>query len=408
MKIAYFVNLYPTVSHTFIRREIESLESLGMSVMRYSLRGWDSTLVDPADIAERERTSYVLLRGTPKLAFHVLKQALQNPVGLLKAIGLALRISKRSDRSLFLHLISVAEAAVLVSWAKRDGIKHLHVHFGTNSTEVAMLARSIGGLTYSFTVHGSDEWDHPREVRIGEKVHRSLFVVGISQYTRAQLMRWSGPANHSKIQVIHCGLHDDFLSSAYVPPSRKPEFLCVGRLCTAKAQLLLVRAISVLKTSNPDVRLTLIGDGESRAEITQLIAELKLEQHVRLLGWASSATIREHLQASRTFVLPSFAEGLPVVIMEAMALGRPVISTYIAGIPELIRPGIDGWLVPAGDENSLVTAMQEALNLDAAGLERMALSARTRVAERHNQAREGAKLKALFDHYLSTESGKQD
>jgi colanic acid/amylovoran biosynthesis glycosyltransferase len=190
MKIAYLVNQYPKVSHSFIRREILALERQGFEVLRVAMRGWEEKLVDEEDLRERERTRYILRDGMGSLIGAVLKMFISAPGNFFAALGLALKMARRSDRPWPLHLIYLAEACRMVPWTRQFGAKHLHVHFGTNSTEVAMLAAALGGPQYSFTVHGPEEFDKPEFIGMREKVRRSAFVVAISSYGRRQQFRW--------------------------------------------------------------------------------------------------------------------------------------------------------------------------------------------------------------------------
>lgn len=220
----------------------------------------------------------------------------------------------------------------------------MHAHFGTNSTEVVMLANVLGGPAYSFTVHGPEEFDKPQFLHMGEKVRRAAFVAAVSSYGRSQLYRWVAHEHWGKVKVVHCGLERGFHDVAPVNVPCAPRLVCVGRLCEQKGQLLLLEAAHRLAAQSIDFELVLAGDGEMREEIGALIARHGLQAQVRITGWISSAQVREEILAARALVLPSFAEGLPVVIMEAMALRRPVLTTYVAGIPELVRPGENGWL----------------------------------------------------------------
>jgi colanic acid/amylovoran biosynthesis glycosyltransferase len=175
-----------------------------------------------------------------------------------------------------------------------------------------------------------------------------------------------------------------------------PQLVCVGRLCEQKGQLLLVEAVALLVRKGVDIEVVLAGDGEMRGEIESLIVQRKLQKQIRITGWISSERVREEILAARALVLPSFAEGLPVVVMEAMALRRPVLSTYVAGIPELIETGKHGWLFPAGDVETLAVAMEELLALPLATLEQMGEAAYERALERHSIDIEAAKLNRLF------------
>lgn len=403
LRIAYFINQYPKVSHTFIRREILSLERQGFDVLRIALRGWDAELVDVEDVREREHTRYVLQAGMVGLILAALRILVTRPVRFLGALKLALKMGIRADRPLPYHLIYLAEACCIFSWLKEFGALHVHAHFGTNSAEIVMLAHTLGGPTYSFTVHGPNEFDKPQFLGIGEKVRRSAFVVAISSYGRSQLYRWVDHAHWFKVKVVHCGLETAFHDIVSVPLPSAPRFVCVGRLCGAKGQLLLVEAVHRLQQKGIMLELVLAGDGEMRAELESLISRYGLARQVRITGWISSDQVREEILTARVMVMPSFAEGLPVVIMEAMALRRPVLTTYVAGISELVRPGQDGWLFPAGSIDALTAAMEDFLGKSDDELQKMVNGAYLRVIERHSIDTEAAKLAVLFR--TSIESG---
>jgi glycosyltransferase involved in cell wall biosynthesis len=401
-RIAYFINQYPKVSHSFIRREILALERQGFEVLRMALRGWDNELVDEEDMRERSLTRYVLGQGMSGLLVAVGRVIVAQPLPFLRALWLALKLGMRADRSWPYHLVYLAEACRIVPWMHEFNARHVHAHFGTNSAEVVMLARVLGGPAYSFTVHGPEEFDKPGALKIREKARMAAFVIAISSFGRSQLYRWVDYADWPKIKVVHCGLEQAFYQVPATPMPLTPRIVCVGRLCEQKGQLLLVNAVSLLAGRGIDIELVLAGDGEMRGEIESLIKNLALQEKIRITGWISSQQVIEEVLASRALVLPSFAEGLPVVIMEAMALRRPVISTYVAGIPELVRPGEDGWLCPAGDVDALVEALKDFLSMPFNMLQEMGDMAHDRVVERHAIDVEARKLAQLF--LMSTEA----
>ena len=392
LRVAYLINQYPKVSHSFIRREILALERLGVEVQRFALRGWADELVDSADVAERALTRYVLQRGVPSLMWAMARQLFAAPMRFGHALRLAIRMAAQSEKSLPYHLIYLAEACVLMHWLKGKPADHVHAHFGTNPAEVATLLHALGGPPFSFTVHGPEEFDKPEAIALGEKIKRSAFVVAISSYGRSQLYRWSRAQDWPRIKVVHCGLDAGFHSGALPAITHEPRLVCVGRLCEQKGQLLLVRAAHLLVREGIPLQLVLAGDGEMRSEIESLVAELGLNGHVRITGWIDAASVRSEILAARALVLPSFAEGLPVVLMEALALARPVLSTYVAGIPELVRSGEAGWLFPAGDVESLAVSMRECLAASPVDLDKMGTAGRRRVLERHSVDTEAAKL----------------
>jgi glycosyltransferase involved in cell wall biosynthesis len=396
MRIAYLINQYPSVSHSFIRREILALERQGHEVVRISIRGWDEVQQGEEDRLEQTRTRFILRGGAVSLALAFGRILLDHPVRLMKAAGLAWKLSRRADRPLPIHIIYLFEACVLFSWLKTEPVEHLHAHFGTNSAEVAMLVHELGGPRWSFTAHGPEEFDKAKFIALPEKIRRADFVVAVSSFGRSQLFRNVSHEHWPKIQVVHCGIEPAFYAAAPDKPGAERRLICVGRLCEQKGQLLLIDAARQLAERGTKCELVLAGDGEMRSELETLIARHKLQNMVRITGWISSAQVRDEILAARALVLPSFAEGLPVVIMEAMALRRPVISTFVAGIPELVDPGKHGWLVPAGDAEALASAMQACLDALPEAIAQMGEAARARVIERHDVDRETARLADLF------------
>jgi colanic acid/amylovoran biosynthesis glycosyltransferase len=407
LQIAYFINQYPKVSHSFIRREILALECQGFDVLRIALRGWDGELVDHEDQHERTRTHYVLKNGMLPLLLALLQTLVMSPARFVAALGLALRMGWRAARPLPFHLVYLAEACRMLPWLRSFGASHVHAHFGTNSAEIAMLAHALGAPSYSFTVHGPDEFDQPQLLGIGKKIRHSAFVVAISSYGRSQLYRWVEHAQWSKVKVVHCGLEAAFHDIAHMPPPSAPRLVCVGRLCAQKGQLLLVEAVSRLNAKGIRVELVLAGDGEMKSELERLIAKHSLGHQIRITGWISSDQVRKEILAARALVLPSFAEGLPVVIMEAMALRRPVLTTFVAGIPELVRPGENGWLFPAGDIDELVLAMEDFLSRTTEELTVMGNAAHHRALARHSIDTEVAKLAGLFREAISSATNRK-
>lgn len=397
MRIAYLVNQYPTVSHSFIRREILALEKLGFEVMRISLRGWDHQLVDEEDYLERGRTRYVLRTNVITLLLAATRVLFIRPTRVMRALSMAWHLSSSSDRPLLVHLAYVVEACRIEPWLRTAGVKHLHAHFGTNSAEVAMLVHILGGPRWSFTAHGTETFDNPRLVGLTEKVLGCAFAVAVSSYGRAQIYRCVKPEYWHKVHVVHCGVDPvfrDVPATAGVLPRR---IVCVGRLSPEKGHVILLEAAHRLSEKGIDFELILAGDGELRADIEVQISQRNLKDKVHVTGWISSKRVRDEILAGRALVLPSLGEGLPVVIMEAMALRRPVVATFVGGIPELVRPGEDGWLVPAGDVVALADALQACLEAPSDQIARMGSAARERVLIRHDVNTEAMKLQALFN-----------
>jgi colanic acid/amylovoran biosynthesis glycosyltransferase len=259
-----------------------------------------------------------------------------------------------------------------------------------------MLAAQLGGITYSFTAHGTVETDNARAIGLPAKINAASFVVAVSDYGRAQMMRWVSPALWSRIHVVHCGLGPEYLDCAAHPIESGAGFLAVGRLSEEKGHICLVNAFAALLKSGASSMLVLAGDGPLRALIEDRCRELGIADRVRITGWVSGDQVRQLLLHSRVLVLPSFAEGLPVVLMESLALGRPVISSWVAGVPELVEDGTSGWLVPPGNEHALQQAMQHCLDAPPNTLARMGSAGQHAVRQRHDAHTEGARLAKLF------------
>jgi glycosyltransferase involved in cell wall biosynthesis len=455
LHVAYLINQYPQPSHTFIRREIAALENQGVGVHRFTLRASCGKLVDPGDQAEYEKTRAILDQGPVKVILVLMQSLITRPVRFLAAAKLTWKFSRASNRGTIAHLAYFAEACVLRRWLIDAGVTHLHAHFGTNSTAVASICRELGGPPFSFTVHGPEEFDNPVGLSLGEKTRRAAFAVTISAFGRSQLCRWCEPEVWPRIQVVRCGVDQSFLVAenpekapaaaelaspaeplhvensktgtdpvffqaaenvktgtdpVFLPGPEKPtseasntvdfaiaKFVCVGRLEPQKGQLLLLDAVAKMMSSAspPNIKVTLIGEGSMRDQLERRIRELGLADMIYLAGLRSGAEIREEILASRAMVLPSFAEGLPVVLMESLALATPVITTWVAGIPELVDAAC-GWLVPAGDTDALANALRQAAMADQLKLRRMGQVGRARVLEKHDSATEAAKLRYLF------------
>jgi len=404
LHIAYLVNQYPKVSHSFIRREILAIERQGIEVHRIALRGWDADLMDAEDQAEQGRTEYVLRQGALNLIQALLRICVTAPQRFFSSLGLALKVGWRADRPLAIYLVYLAEACYVLPWLRERGVRHLHAHFGTNPATVAMLVHSLGGPPFSFTVHGPEEFDKPQLIGLREKIRRSAFVVAVSSHGRSQLYRWAEHDQWSKIKEVHCGLEPKFYSTAPVRIPDVPRLICVGRLCEQKGQLLLIEAAHRLARKGIAFELVLVGDGEMRPEVERSIRQYALDDRVWITGWISSDRVREEILAARGLVLPSFAEGLPVVIMEAMALRRPVLSTYVGGIPELVHHGETGWLFPAGSVDELSASMEALLAKPIHVLERMADTGYRLALERHSIDSETAKLAAYFREVSANQS----
>lgn len=396
MRVAYLVNQYPKTSHTFVRREIEALERCGVEVIRYSIRPLDEPLVDQADLSELRRTRTLLSEGLVKLLRATLAVAAVRPLAFARAMALGLRLGWRSERGLLRHLAYLCEACLLVRHLDALQVAHLHAHFGTNSTAVAMLCRALGGPPFSFTAHGTESFAAPQRIGLRLKIARAIFVVAVSEYGRTSLLRSSLGRGSANMHVVHCGVDRGYFGVADSPVPAAPRFSCIARFSAEKGLTVLLAAMAELVAEGRTLELDIIGDGKLRPEIERTVARLGLQGCVRLLGWRSGAEVRASLLASRALVVPSLAEGLPVVLAESLALARPVIASAIGGIPELVETGVNGWLVSPNSTSELARAMRVVLDAPPEELTRMGRAGRERVRALHDVATAAVQLAHLF------------
>jgi glycosyltransferase involved in cell wall biosynthesis len=406
--IAYLTSAYARASDSFIRGEVAQLRGLGFTVYTFSIQrpGLDELVSDEIR-HEHAATEYVLEAGAARLVLTWLRTLIRSPRRMLTAGQLAVRIGTPGLKGRLWPLAYLLEAAYLAERLRTKGVGHLHNHIGEGSASVAMLASILAGIPFSMTIHGPGEFDRPAQLALAEKIRRASFTAAVSEFTRSQLYRWSNRADWPRIHVVHCGLDGTFLDAGTTEIPEARRLVCVGRLVEQKGPLLLVEAAGRLAAEGLMFELILIGDGPLRRPIEERIDQLGLRKHVHLAGWQPALAVRAEILRARALVLPSFAEGLPVVLMEALALGRPVVSTYVAGIPELVIPGVCGWLVPAGSVEALATAMRDALLAPVHHLERLGRAGTARAAEHHDGAIEAAKLAALITQSREERAGSR-
>lgn len=391
MNICYFVNQYPKVSHTFIRREILALEKLGAKVTRIAARNNPEELVDATDISELDKTQCIASTNKGKLLSSGFDVFIEKPFLFIKVVATALSLGFYDNCRFIKNLIYLLEACRLLMICRQEDVQHVHAHFGTNSTSVVFMCRLLGGPKYSFTVHGPEEFDKPLQISLSKKIYHSDFVVAITSYCRSQLFRWSAFKHWDKVKEVHCAVDEEMTEKSAMPITASNVFVSIGRLCEQKGQMLMLKALAALKSKGVEFELHLVGDGELRAEVEAFVKQEGLDENVHLLGWQSSEQIVDLLDQSTALLLPSFAEGLPVVIMEAYARSRPVLSTYIAGIPELVDED-SGWLVPAGNVSLLSEKIQSVIDTPISQLELLGRNGREKVVLRHSSDVEAEKL----------------
>lgn len=399
--IAYLTGEYPRATDTFIQREAAALRALGVEVLTCSIRPTGPEHhVGPEQVAEAAATFNVLpeARRPWRLIGAHMRCFAAAPRRYLAALALALRTGAPGLRGLVYQLFYFAEAGVLARHLARRGVFHLHNHFGNSSCSVAMLASAIGGVPYSYTLHGPAELFEPMRWRIDEKIARASFVACISHFARSQGMLFSDPRCWTKLHVVHCGVDP----ARYDRPGRRdpaaPTLLFVGRLAAIKGLPVLFEALGRLRARHPALRLVLIGDGPERRALEAQAAAAGLAQAVEFLGYRSQEAVADQLARADVFLLPSFAEGVPVVLMEALAASVPVVASRVAGVAELVDDGVSGYLAPPGDPYALADRI-DALLSDPALRARFGEAGRRRVRQDFDSAAEAARLLDLIHAY---------
>jgi len=425
MRIAYLVGRYPAITHTFILREVQQLRRHGIEIDTYSVwRTSEHDLLAQADRDEHART-YALLPPDRRdyLRAH-LRAALGDPGGYVRTCARALRLSTHGLRGRLLGLSWFVEAVVVKRHCELRGTRHVHVHLNGTAPAVGLLVAHLGNRgdgpgpwSFSMTVHGSKEFFDVARERLARKVRAARFVVCISDFTRSQLMALVEEHHWPKLHVVHCGVDTD----RFAPPDRgrgvdierpappsgerageaqpvhgdRVRVLTVGRLDNMKGVAVLIEAAADLRRRGIDVSLTIVGDGPRRDYLQRLAERLGVGDHVAWPGAVGQDEIRDHYHAADVFCLPSFAEGIPVVLMEAMSTGLPVIANRITGIPELIEHDVGGLLVRPGRLDQLVSAL-ERLARDPDLRAAMGRAGREKVCSEFDSTRVGGALAELF------------
>ncbi len=406
MRIAYLTGEYPRATDTFIQREVVALRQQGAEIHTFSVRPTgEEHMVGEEQKQERNQTFYILPPYPIKLLRAHLNLLLTSPKRYLQALKLAWSTRIHGLRGNLYQLFYFLEAGILASEIKQRRIGHLHNHFGDSSCSVAMLAASLGGFSYSFTLHGPYIFFQPYHWRLDEKINRALFVSCISNYCRSQGMIFAPVEKWNKMHIVHCGI-DPLLFNLVSHQGKGKRLLYVGRLAAVKGLPILLSSLLSLKQQHSEVLLTVVGDGCDRTFLEQMTADLGLSDNVNFVGYKSQAEVRKYFEETDVFVLSSFAEGVPVVLMEAMAAGVPVVAPQIAGVSELVEDGVSGYIVPAGDKISLTQSIEKLLN-DWELRTKFGIAGRNKVEKEFNINAEAQKLYKVMNKALQPASDYQ-
>jgi glycosyltransferase involved in cell wall biosynthesis len=408
VKLAYVCSEYPAISHTFVLREIEALRELGLEIDTFSLRRTpDEKLLSERDRRVAASTVAILPPRWGRLLRAHLGAALRAPRAYFATLAYALGLAPPGLRGRLWQFFYFVEAILLWSECERRGIRHLHVHLANAAADATMVAvhygnaRSPGRWSWSLTMHGPTEFWDVRHYRLAEKVESADFVVCISEFCRSQLMNLCAPERWEQLRVVHCGIPVEQFTRRTPPPEPGPgaRILYIGRLVPEKGQTVLLEAIAELTRRGHDLTATIAGEGALKPELEKMAERLRLGDRIEFPGAVGQHQLRDLYEEAAVFCLPSFGEGVPIVLMEAMAMEVPPVSTRIAGIPELIEHERGGLLVPPGRADELADAL-ESLLTDPAFYRRLATGGRAKVIEEFDTRRSAEQLLAVFEEML--------
>lgn len=342
-RIAYLVSEYPAPSHTFIRREIAALRQRGVDVVPFSIRK-PGVAREPGS----QPVEHILGQRPHAYLLAVLAAVFTRPVRFLSVWRLSLGHRQAGLRGVIWSQFHFVEALYFARLLKRANIMRVHNHFANSGATVGLLAARFLDLPWSLTLHGISETDHPAGALLPAKVVHADFVACASWFMRAQAMRFVDQRHWDKSLVVRCGIDLTALPqpAASLPDGDQPalRFICVGRLSAEKGYPGLLKVFGEMIAQGSSATLTIVGDGPLRQQVEQEIADMGLGHRVDLRGALPEQETLSAIAGADALVLPSLMEGLPVVLMEAMALGKPVIASCVAGIPELVRDEVTGLL----------------------------------------------------------------
>lgn len=404
LRLAYLVSRYPYVSHVFILREVLALRGAGALIDTFTIRRPELEDLRSAEDREAYATTHPILPATALslLSAHAIA-VVTRPRRYWSTLRRALALRGPGGRAALWQLFYFGEAALMWRECRRRGIRHIHAHHANVASDVSLLAAHLGGegWSWSFTMHGSTEFFDVREHRLAEKTELARLVICVSDHGRSQLMTHVDPVHWDKLHVVHCGVDvGRFASVDRRGRGDEIELLTVGRVVPVKGQQLLIEALAELVGQGEAVRLTIVGDGPALAGLRSLVERLGVSDRVDFAGAVGQEEIRSYYERADVFALPSFAEGIPVVLIEAMATGLPVVASRITGIPELVEEGASGLLVTPGRGDQLVRALASIIAATPERRAEMGTAARDRVVAEFALERTAGQLLESFSELV--------
>jgi len=402
IRMAYLTSRYPAISHTFILREVNTLRQFGFEIHTASINAVDR---QPEQLTAQEQqevdnTFYVKPAGILGALKAHIKTIFTHPIWYLKGLFFALKLGKVDLRKLLYAFFYFVEAVMIGQWMRRHQVNHLHIHFGMAAATVGLIAKRTFPIEISMTIHGPDEFYNVGDNYLAQKILDAKFICCISHFARSQLMLLSPPSEWHKFDISPLGVNPDIFKRRETIPPREPfEILCVGRLVPVKGQFVLLNAVRQLLTEGRNIKLRYVGDGPDRQRLEKTVSDNQLNDKVIFEGAVNQDQILQFYQSAHIFALASFAEGVPVVLMEAMMMGIPCITTHITGIPELIRQG-EGILTAPSDENGLAAAIKKLMD-DETFYQHVAQAGHDSVMARYHLSKNTERLAHIFERRLT-------
>lgn len=380
MKLGYLVSQYPALSHTFVLHEVLSLRRHGVDVRVVSVRRCDRPMTELSadEAAEAKQTFSVMGAGYLHAIIANVRILCRHPLGYLRGLAYAWALSRGTPKLIVMYTFYFLEAIVAGDYFERQQVTDIHTHF--SSTVLLILAR-VFCVRYSLTAHGSGEFVDVVGFHLAEKVAGATFVATVGQYGMSQVMNASDPAHWHKVVVLPLGVDIDAFRPGKVlqrDPGEPFRLVSVGRLSAPKGYPILIEAVALLRSHGRSVRLTLVGEGPQRGALEKLIALRGLGECVHLAGACNHDRVVDYYQSSDAFVLSSFLEGIPVVLMEAMAMELPCVATWITGVPEIIEANREGLLIPPASASAIADAVERLME-DPQEARRLGTAARRKV-----------------------------
>jgi colanic acid/amylovoran biosynthesis glycosyltransferase len=398
--LLYLIGQFPAINHGYLLAEVRHLRKLGFDLRVASVSAPDRPLDRLSSIEREEAALTYYVKSVPplKAACSILLEFLRNPLRWLRGFFFALRLGGANPKRAAYHLAYFFEAVLVGRHMRRYELTHVHANF---SATVALILTRTFPVTMSFAVHGFGELHNPTESHLADCIHSAGFVRSISRYGRGQMMLSCDRSEWFKLVYAPLGID----ANAFVPTERCPvsspaRILCVGRLAPEKGQSLLLNAIAALSAAGFPSHLRLVGDGPDRTFLERRAAQLGIAAGVEFVGWVDPPKLTSLYADSDLFVLPSLAEGIPMVLMEAMAMQIPCVAPRITGIPELVGDGVEGMLYSVADLEEL-TAKIRALLESPELMQQIGKRARLRVMRDYDMARNTERFAEMLAERLA-------